>query len=84
MESMIMAVTAIKVGNQTVTDRKQISEFMNNADRKVFGKVRDFLSDLRGQSEMKPLSIQCRESECGNKFEQPFTLDMSNFFEQGS
>ena len=90
MESMIMAVTAIKVGEQVVTDRNQITEFMNNADRKIFNKVREFLTALRSQSEMKPLKIKCRPDTCGDKkncpkeFEQPFTLDMSNFFAQDS
>ena len=84
MESMIMAVTAIKVGEQTVTDRNQITEFMNNADRKIFNKVREFLTGLRAQSEMKPLKIKCSNSKCKNEFEQPFTLDMSNFFAQDS
>ena len=79
-----MAITAIKVGNQTVTDRNQIVEFMNNAETKMFNQVRDFLADLRSQSETKPLQIQCNESKCGHKFEQTFTLDMSNFFAQGS
>ena len=90
MESIVMAITAIKVGTQTVTDRKQITEFMNNAETKMFSQVRDFLAGLRSETETKPLQIQCRPDTCGDKkncpktFEQTFTLDMSNFFGQGS
>lgn len=78
MNTMNESVQSISIGGQVVEDRQQINEFMQNIDRKLFKKIQDHLTSIRGQSEMKPLQITCRE--CNTGFEQPFTLDMSNFF----
>ena len=78
MNTMNESVQSISIGGQVVEDRQQINEFMQNIDRMLFKKIQDHLTSIRGQSEMKPLQITCRE--CNTGFEQPFTLDMSNFF----
>jgi hypothetical protein len=78
MNTMNESVQSISIGGQVVEDRQQINEFMQNIDRTLFKKIQDHLTSIRGQSEMKPLQITCRE--CNTGFEQPFTLDMSNFF----
>ena len=78
MNTMNESVQSVSIDGQIVEDRQQINEFMQNIDRKLFKKIQDHLTSIRGQSEMKPLQITCKE--CNKGFEQPFTLDMSNFF----
>ena len=80
MATMNESISSISTGGQIVEDRQQINEFMKNIDRALFKKIQDHLTSIREKSEMKPLSIGCKEQECGHKFDQPFTLDMSNFF----
>ena len=78
MSTMNESVQSVSIDGQIVEDRQQINEFMQNIDRKLFKKIQDHLTSIRGQSVMKPLQITCKE--CNKGFEQPFTLDMSNFF----
>jgi len=53
---------------------------MVNADREVFNRIRDHLTKIRENTEMKPLKITCSNEECKKEYDQPFTMDMSNFF----
>ena len=78
VDTMINSVSGISVDGQFVSDRNQISQFMANIDSKLFSKIREHLESIRSVTEMKPLKIKCKE--CQHDFEQPFTLDMSNFF----
>jgi len=78
MGTMIESIAGISSEGQYIEDRAQIAEFIENIDRTMYSKIRDHLSEVRSKGEMKPLSITCKE--CNNQFEQPFTLDMSNFF----
>jgi len=84
LDAMVNSIAAIKVDGQTVTDRTHIKEFMGNATRDVFNRIRDTLANIRTVGELKPLSIKCSNEECGKDYQQPFTLDMSNFFVLGS
>lgn len=65
-----------------VTELEYISEWLNNCDKNTFNSIRDRVLELKEQSEIKPVQIVC--DECGNEYPQPFTLDMSNFFEDAS
>lgn len=76
--TMTESIAGISTDGQMVEDRHQINEFMQNIDRNLFNRIRDHLTEVRAKGEMKPLTINCKE--CNKQFEQPFTLDMSNFF----
>jgi len=78
MTTMVESIAGVSSEGQYIEDRKQITEFMENIDRTMYSKIRDHLSEVRSKGEMKPLTITCKE--CNHQFEQPFTLDMSNFF----
>lgn len=80
IQGMSQAIHTIKVADDMVTDTQHIKEFLVNADRKVFDAIKAHLQVIKSASEIKPLKIKCREEDCGNEYEQPFTLDMSNFF----
>jgi uncharacterized protein with PIN domain len=51
---------------------------LKNCDRKLFNQIRDHVIALKEKSELKPLVMRC--PDCSNEYEQPITLDMTNFF----
>lgn len=69
---------------QTVTDRKQIIDFCDNADSKTIKEIEQTLSDLRVQAQTPPLKIKATEEQIKagvpTSFEVPITFDNSNFF----
>jgi hypothetical protein len=72
------SIEYIKTPETLVSDSEQINEFLHNCERSVFETIKNKVLTLRSNSELKPLHIKCME--CENEYEQPFTLDMSNFF----
>lgn len=75
-------IDKVVMPNGVVTELDYISEWLNNCDKNTFNSIRDRVLELKEQSEIKPVQIVC--DECGNEYPQPFTLDMSNFFEDAS
>ena len=71
-----------------VTDKDQISEFIANADRKIFNSVKEHLDKSRQQTTIDPIQFECKgttdlegnTTPCGEKWRQPFTIDNSTFF----
>ena len=80
--AIAQSIAAIKTPDALVSDTVSIAEFLKNCDRKMFNQIRDHVIELKGKAELKPLHIEC--SECHNEYEQPFTLDMTSFFEHAS
>lgn len=76
------SIDSITTPDTTVNDRDQINDWLNNCDRATFSRVRDHVSDLRASSEPKPLRLKC--VNCSHEYQQPLTLDMSNFFGDAS
>lgn len=68
----------IKTPEASVAEYEYIIEFLRNCERNIFNGIRDKVIELRTQGVMKPIEIKC--AECGNEYNQPFTLDMANFF----
>lgn len=71
-------IRAVKSPEAMVTEYQYIHEFLENCPKQLWETVRDKSVQLREDSEIKPLSITC--PSCDNKYEQSFTLNMSNFF----
>ena len=71
-----------------VTDKDQISEFIANADRKIFNGIKEHLDKTRQQTTIDPIQFECKGSTdlegkttpCGEKWQHPFTIDNSTFF----
>ena len=74
------AIDRVVTPEGDVSDNEHIHDFLKHADTKTYESIRDFNSDLREKSTIKPLSITCEEEECGHTYEQPFTLNASDFF----
>ena len=67
-----------------VTDKKQILDFVNNADTKTIKEIEEKLTQLRLQAQVKPLRIKATDEQIKKgvpaTFELPITFDNSNFF----
>jgi len=82
IHSIAQSIGAIKTASAMVTDTAQIEEFLINAPKDVFNKIKEHAITLRVDTDLKPVSITCEG--CKNEYKQDFTLDMSNFFETAS
>ena len=69
---------------QTVEDKTQIQEFLNNADSKVVNEMQDEMIKLRSQAQVKPITLKSTEEQIKKgepvDFTVPVTFDNSNFF----
>lgn len=71
-----------------VTDRKQIQEFIANCDRDIYNSIKEHLEKNKNQSTIDPIQFECggatdlegKNTPCGEKWTQPFTIDNSTFF----
>lgn len=75
-------VKVIKTDSAMVTDRAHIADFLRNCDAKIFSEIRQHVTTLREQADIRPLDLEC--PQCHNQYQQPFSLDQSNFFADAS
>jgi hypothetical protein len=77
--SLVQSISYVQTPDTVVQDTDQINEFLHNCERSVFESIREHVINLRDVTELQPLNIKC--NECQHEYKQPFTLDMTNFFE---
>jgi CRISPR/Cas system-associated exonuclease Cas4 (RecB family) len=82
VKALTQSIGAIKTVDALVSEPEYIEEFLHNCDRAVFNRIRDFVIEIKGSSEMQPIKLVC--DECSHEYEQILTLDMSSFFEVAS
>ena len=80
LETIALSISSIETNNAKVNDHEQIKEFLENCESSMFDRIREFLTELRTSTELEKLKLTCTNKECEHKYEQEFTLDMSNFF----
>jgi hypothetical protein len=76
--ALSQSIAAIKTPQATVYEQEYIEEMLKNCDSKLFNHIKDFILELKANSEMKPLQLVC--DECSHEYQQSVTLDMSSFF----
>lgn len=79
------AISEIKTpAGEIVTDKKQINDFIDNADSKLVKEIQDGVNTLRQQASIKPMQIQSTEEQIKKgapvNYELPITFDNANFF----
>lgn len=79
MELMIETIEYIKTPDATVFDKGFIREFLDNCDKNIYNKIREKNIELRKSTEIKPLHVKC--IHCEHEYDQPFNINISNFFE---
>jgi hypothetical protein len=72
------AIEYIETPTIRVDTKEYIMDFLNNCDKNIYVTIRDYNADLKSETEIKPLKIKC--VHCTHEYEQPFTLNTSDFF----
>ena len=78
VEALTHSIRAIHTPTAQVNEQQYILDFLRNCDRTIFEKIRDYIIDLKSQTEIKPLHFKC--AECSHEYDQAFSMEMSNFF----
>lgn len=78
MRLLTKAIEYIETPTSKVIEKEFILDFLKNCDKNIYVKVRDFNTELKAQTEIKPLEIKC--VECSNEYKQSFTLNPTDFF----
>lgn len=79
LETLAKNIDRIETPDSTVTDQIYILDFLRNCDREIYKGIKAYVIKERSKADLKPLHIKC--DNCEHEYEQPYTLDMSNFFE---
>lgn len=82
LKALAQSIAAVRTPNTQVTDPVHIQEWLSNCDRNTFGKIRDHIITTKQKGEIPPLDLEC--SSCHHKYQQTFTMNMTNFFEDAS
>ena len=77
-------VVSVKVDGQTVTDKKMIAEFIENAEKGFFQTILDHLEKQRDAFALPEMTITTTEEErkegAPESFKLPIQFDTANFF----
>jgi len=77
-------VVSVQVGEELVTDRNHIIQFIQNADKKFYAGVVANMEAQKEKFSLKPIVIDSTEEEieagAPKQWEMPVTFDQSNFF----
>jgi len=82
IRSLAISITVIKTPQALVSEPAHIEEFLKNCERDLFNQIRDHVLQLREQSELQPLKLEC--TACNHQYQQALTLDMASFFAPAS
>jgi len=72
------SIVSIVTPDSTVSEKEYILDFLKNTDRGMFDIIRSKIVEQKSVSEVQPVEIECRS--CQHRYQQGFTLDMTNFF----
>jgi hypothetical protein len=79
MKILARAIESIKTPGGAVIEYDFIIDFLQNCDKNTYVAIRDYHTDLKTGSELKPLEIKC--AHCSNEYKQSFVVNASNFFD---
>lgn len=80
---IIGCITHIETADgEKVVNKEHIAEFLNNSSKEYFNKISELVKQMKNDVDIKPTTVSC--DNCDHKYEVMFSLDSSNFFNQGS
>ena len=82
VNSIAQSISTIKTPDSLVSETEFIIDFLKNCESQLFAQIRDRVISMKNLSEIKPLAVKC--TACGTEYQQPFTLDMTSFFDRAS
>jgi len=81
---VINSVVSIQVGDDIVTDRNHIEEFLENTDKAFFKALSDHIEVQKKEFEVPPMTVRSTEEQieegAPETFEVPIVFDQSSFF----
>lgn len=80
--AVTQSISQVVTPQVIVDDPAFIEDFLRNCDRKTFDAIRDRVIELRKPTEIQPVGITC--GNCSHEYQQPVTLNMTNFFAPAS
>jgi hypothetical protein len=81
-KTIAQSIATIKTPQAMVHETEYIVDFLKNCDSKMFNQLRDHVILIKQQSDIQPLALACKH--CNHSYTQPFTLDLSSFFDKAS
>lgn len=78
MDLLSKSIAQVITPTVPVTEKEYILEYLKNCDKNVYAAIRDYSTNLRKESELKPMKIKC--IHCEHEYEQEITLNPSDFF----
>jgi hypothetical protein len=82
VNALAQSVAAVKTPDALVSEPEYIEDMLKNCDRRLFGKIRDHIVEVKLGAEIQPLKISC--GACTKEYQQAITLDMTSFFADAS
>ena len=77
-------IVSIQIGDDLVTNKQHIDDFIANADKQFFNKITEHLNSQKEIFAVKPMTVTSspEDIEAGvpATYEVPITFDQSNFF----
>jgi len=84
VDMVVQTIESIRVDGQTVTDKKQIKEFVDNTSKEFFSAIMEHLEENRKRFQLAPQKVTSTEEEvkqgAPETYEVPIAFDSSNFF----
>lgn len=81
---VINSVVSIQVGDEVVTDRNHIVEFLENTDKAFFKSLSDHIEKQKQEFTVPPMTVRSTEDQikegAPETFEVPIVFDQSSFF----
>lgn len=78
MEVLANTIGSIVTPDIEVSEKAYILDFLQNTDNKTFEAIKERSIKLKETTQTKPLQMKC--GNCSHEYEQPFTLNVSDFF----
>jgi len=76
-------VIAIEVEGDTVTNRKEIEDFLvNNGEKTFYDTISEVVVRNSNNWAIPPMKVKCSNEECSHEWDVTIDLDYSNFFVQ--
>ena len=81
---VISSVVSIQVGDEVVSDRNHITEFLENTDKSFFKSLSDHIEKQKKEFEVPPMEVRSTEEQlkegAPETFEVPIVFDQAHFF----
>lgn len=78
MKILAKTIERVTTPDSQVTETPYILDFLQNCDKTTYTTIRDYHTQLKASTELKPLKIKC--IHCQHEYEQTYVLNASDFF----